>query len=265
MLRDRATRVRTKSILGRLLCILWASSLLACYASTAARQSKRLLRAGFDLEERGPWVVVSAPGSVLLAGGNMIVGSMIPMTKIDPREPEAQWFHLYPGQMLPVEEVAVVCHERRSTWISGIRPVPPPGQQGDWLEARLEKWHFPDCIEVLPGSYDLQVHYFVRETDDDADRSVTRQAESIRPSTVRWNAQPGQVYRLSVEIGRPEPANGLPPQRHIPRSRSLGTSWWDLEESDFSIRIEHVAAWDGIEGPIREQRRDWARYESKID
>lgn len=254
-----------KSILGRLLCILWASSLLACYASTAARQSKRLLRAGFDLEERGPWVVVSAPGSVLLAGGNMIVGSMIPMSKIDPREPEAQWFHLYPGQMLPVEEVAVVCHEQRSTWISGIRPVPPPGQQGGWLDARLEKWHFPDCIEALPGSYDLQVHYFFRETGDDADRSVTRQAESIRPSTVRWNAQPGQVYRLSVEIGRSEPANGLPPQRHIPRSRSLGTTWWDLEESDFSIRIEHVAAWDGIEGSIHEQRRNWARYESKLD
>ena len=60
-------------------------------------------------------------------------------------------------------------------------------------------------------------------------------------------------------------AGGLPPQRHIPRSRSLGTTWWELQESDFSIRVEHVASWDGIGGPTHEQRRQWDRYESKLD
>ena len=32
--------------------------------------------------------------------------------------------------------------------------------------ARHQRWHFPRCIEVLPGRYELEVHYFVRRTEN---------------------------------------------------------------------------------------------------
>ena len=75
---------------------------------------------------------------------------------------------------------------------------------------------------------------------------------------LKWlasEAEAGRVYLLSAFLGDPEPARGRPPQRHIPRSRALGTTWWELEESDWYVRIEQVAEWASLEGPVAEERR----------
>lgn len=243
-----------------LLALLSLQALVGCYASAAARRSGKLVRAGFDLDHYGPWVIVSGPGSLLVAGGNLLLGSLIPFgSGVDPREPEAKWFRAYPGSMRPEGEVALLCHRERATWITGIRPA----DGGSWQAARYEKWHFPVCLEALPGRYELEVHYFWRETEKEEEDSVSRQAESTEPSTLTWAAEAGQLYLLSAEFGDPGPAQGTPPQRHIPRSRDLGTTWWGLEESDWYASISRISDLDAIEGPVLDQRRDWLEYECR--
>ena len=88
-------------------------------------------------------------------------------------------------------------------------------------------------------------------------------AESTRPSTILWEAEAGGVYLLSAFLGDPQPARGRPPQRHIPRSRALGTTWWELEESDWYVRIRRAATLSTLEGPVLEHRRAWAKFESQ--
>lgn len=245
----------------RTIALLAAASILlpACYTARAGRQSKRIVRSGFDFEDHGPWVLFTAPGSLLLAGGNFLLGSIVPLGGgVDPREPENKWFHAYPGPMRPGDEVAILCHRERATWVTAIRALP----DGAWQEARYEKWHFPVCLEVLPGSYELQVHYFAREHDQDQEESVTRQAESTLPSTLHWDAEAGQVYLLTAYLGKAHPSQATPPQRHIPRSRSLGTTWWGLEESDWYVRVERYASWDSLQGPVIAERKEWERYEA---
>jgi hypothetical protein len=240
------------------LALACSLALTRCYTASAWRQSQRMVRSGFDFEVFGPWVIVTGPGAVVLAGGNLLVGSVVPLHRgVDAREPEVKWFHSYAGEMLPVEQVAILCHRERATWITGIRPA----QGGSWQSARHQKWHFPACIEALPGRYELEVHYFRRDTDEGGDESVSRQAESTEPSTAFWEAQAGRVYLLSVDFGDLGPAQGPPPQRHIPRSRDLGTTWWDLAESAWYVRIEEVADTAALAGPLLEQRRAWQRYQ----
>ncbi len=242
--------------------LLLLAALLAlpgCYASAASRQSKRMVESGFDVDDFGPWVFVSGPASLLLAGGNMVLGSMIPMREgVHPLEPDTKWFHAYGGKMKPVSEVAILCHRQRATWVTGIRRT--AGEE--WQNARAEKWHFPVCIEALPGRYEVEVHYFSRETEKDDQESVSRQAESTEPSVAFWEADAGQVYLLSVEFGDPEPARNAPPQRHIPRSRDIGTTWWGLEESDWYVRVDRVADVASVEGQMLEHRKAWQRYEA---
>lgn len=245
------------------LALAAAAALLlpACYASRATRQSKGLLRSGFDLEHHGPWIVFTGPGALILAGGNLLVGSVLPLGGgVNPREPDDKWFRGYPGKMRPGEEVAILCHQERATWVTGIRHA-----GGTWQDARHEKWHFPVCIEALPGSYELEVHYFAREHADEQEQSITHQAESTEPSAVRWEARAGQVYLLRAYLGDPQPSQVTPPQRHIPRSRDLGTTWWELAESDWFVRIERYTSWEQLEGPVVEQRRAWRRYDSGRD
>lgn len=235
--------------------------LLGCYTASAWRSAERIVRGGFDWEERGPWVVVSAPGSLLVAAGDLALGSVVPLHEggVDRREPEDKWFHSYPGQMRPAQEVAILCHRDRSTWVSALRTLP----DGAWQDARHRGWHFPVCIEALPGRYEIEVQYFARVGADDEDGSVTRQAESTAPSLVSWTAEAGQVYLLGAEIGKAGPAQVTPPQRHIPHSRNLGTTWWELEESEWTARIVRVSSWESLSGPVLEQRRAWMRYEER--
>ena len=234
-------------------------ALPACYASSASRQSRKMVESGFDVDDFGPWVFVTGPGSLILAGGNMVLGSMIPLREgVHPLEPETKWYHAYEGSMRPVTEVAILCHRERATWVTGIRR----GTGDEWQNARAEKWHFPVCIEALPGRYEVEVHYFSRETDDSDQESVSRQAESTEPSVAVWQADAGQVYLLSVEFGDPEPARNAPPQRHIPRSRDIGTTWWGLEESDWYVRVDRVADARNVQGPVLQHRKAWERYEA---
>lgn len=249
-----------RRLTSRAVLALALACLFACYASSAARRSERIVAKGFNFEDRGPWLLVTGPGSLVLAGANMLVGSVLPIGGgVDPREPEAKWFHSYDGAMRPGKQVAIVCNRERSTIVTGIREVPG----GAWRDARHEKWHFPVCIEALPGSYELEVHYFVRDHLADSDESVTRQAESTAPSVVRWSAEAGAVYVLTAYLGDAQPSSAMPPQRHIPRSRALGTTWWELEEADWYARIERQGSWDALEGPVVEQRRAWVSYESR--
>jgi|ETNmetMinimDraft_30_1059905.scaffolds.fasta_scaffold10070_1 hypothetical protein len=246
-----------RRILAPLLACVVVVSLTGCYAKSAARRSDRIVRDGFDFDMHGPWVMVTAPGSLLLAGGNLAVGSFVPLGGgVDPREPEGKWFAAYEGGMRPAEEVGILCHRERATWITGIRPA----GGGEWLKARHEKWHFPVCIEALPGRYELEVQYFSRQHDDDRDKSVSLQAESTEPSLVVWRARAGAVDLLGVRVGARQPARDRAPQRHIPRSRSLGTTWWELEESDWVAQIEPVSDWASLDGPLREQRAAWVRW-----
>jgi hypothetical protein len=157
------------------------------------------------------------------------------------------------------QEVGVLCHQDIATWVTGLRAE---GTE-TWHVARLEKWHFPVCIEVLPGRYELEVHYYAREHEDDQELSVNRQAESTHPSVVVWEARAGQVDALVAEISAPEPAPGTPPQRHIPRSRARGTTWWELQESTWVVRIDSVADWDSIGAPIAAQRAAWVKWEER--
>jgi len=216
-----------------------------------------MLRDGFDADERGGWVVLTAPGSLLLAGGNVLVGSFVPLGP--PPEPEAKWFRSYAGPMLERERVAVACHRERATSVDRIRR---PG--GEWVAARHAPWHFPRCLEVLPGRYELEVHYFRRDADDASERFVTLQAESTEPSLVEWRAEAGGIYEVFAALGPRAPAAGPAPRRHIPRSRSLGTSWWELETSAWSARIARLASWDAAP-EIQAARRAWEDYERERD
>jgi hypothetical protein len=231
-----------------------AASLLACQAPNALRRSERIVRQGFDTEERGGWVVFTAPGSLLLAGANLAVGSFVPLGP--PPEPEQKWFRTYSGPMLPTAQVAVLCARDRATSVERLRRP-----DGPWVAGRHAAWHFPLCIEVLPGRYELEVGYFRRDTDEGGERLVTLQAESTEPSLVLWDAQAGGLYELFAVLGSRAPAAGGAPRRSIPRSRSLGTSWWELETSAWSARIEALPSWDAAPPAVLEARREWEQYE----
>jgi len=222
------------------------------------RRSERIVHEGFDTDERGAWVVVTGPGSLLLAGANLAIGSFVPLGP--PLEPEQKWFRSYSGPMLPTTEVAVLCGRDRATSVEQLRRP-----EGEWIGARHAPWHFPRCIEVLPGHYELEVSYFRRDTDDASDRSVTLQAESTEPSLVEWDAEAGGLYELFAELGARAPAAGGAPRRTIPRSRSLGTSWWELETSSWSARIARLPSWDAAPPEILEARRAWEEYERDRD
>ena len=239
---------------GVVLALALSVGLSGCYVSSAAQRSRRIVADGFDVESRGAWVAFTGPGSLLVAGGTMLVGPFF----LGPSEPRIKWFRSYPGKMLPVEQVAILCHGDRATWIHAMRPM----GSDLWTRARHEKWHFPRCIEVLPGSYELEVHYFLRDSEDDVERAVTRQAESTQPSSARWEAEAGGLYRLTARVGDPVPSQGPVPRRHIPRSRSLGTTWWDLQESEWTVWIERLPSWEAWDEPVREHRQAWMDYEA---
>jgi hypothetical protein len=239
---------------ARVLALASLLLLAGCQLPNALRRSQQLLRDGFDAEERGGWVVLTAPASLLAAGGNALVGSFVPLGP--PPEPDAKWFRSYAGPMLPRDQVAVVCHRERAIRIDRIRR---PG--GEWVAARHEPWHFPLCLEVLPGRYELEVQYFRRDTDKGSERLVTLQAESTEPSIVEWRAEAGAIYEVFAALGPRSPASGPAPRRHIPSSRSLGTSWWELETSPWNARIAQLASWGAAAPTVAAARGAWEDYE----
>jgi hypothetical protein len=228
--------------------------LAGCQLPNALRRSERMLREGFDAEERGGWVLLTAPASLLAAGGNALVGGFVRLGP--PPEPEVKWFRSYAGPMLGRDRVAVLCHRARATSVDRVRRP-----EGEWVAARHEPWHFPLCLEVLPGRYELEVQYFRRDTDDASERFVTFQAESTEPSVVEWRAEAGGIYEVFAVLGPRAPAAGPAPRRHVPRSRSLGTSWWELETSSWSARIARLASWEAAAPAVQAARGAWESYE----
>jgi hypothetical protein len=235
--------------------LLAASCLaIACQLPAALRRSERIVASGFDREEHGAWVVLTAPAALVLAGGNALVGGFVRIGP--PPEPEVKWFRGYAGPMLARERIAVACHRDRATTVERIRR-----SGGEWAAARHESWHFPRCLEALPGRYELEVHYFRRDTDEASERLVTLQAESTEPSYVEWLAEAGGIYEVGAALGPRAPAAGPAPRRHIPRSRALGTSWWELETSAWSARIGRLASWEAAPPGVLAARDAWQAYE----
>ncbi len=241
---------------------LLVACLLGCYAPSAGRRSVRILERGWDLRERGALVVLTGPVSLAHASADFAVHALVPLDYdgyflVDRREPPTQWFRRYAGPMRPPSEVSVLCHEERATFVEAIRDDSSP----EWRQARDQAWHFPKCIEVLPGRYEIAVSYLLRRTDDARDKKSTMHIESTEPSTVHWNAEAGGAYLLRAVPGEPKPAPGPSPRSRISKSQSLGTSWLTLEVSDWVAEIERVDSWDALGEPVLEHRAAWERYE----
>ena len=245
------------------LAALAVACLLGCYAPSAGRRAGRILERGWDPDARGALMILTGPVSVVHASADFLVHALVPLDYdgyflVDRREPKTQWFRRYGGPMRPLDQVAILCHADRATFVAAMRDASAP----EWRQARDENWQFPVCIEVLPGSYELAVSYLSRRTDDARDKKSTTHVESTEPSTVIWNARAGGVYRLRAVAGDAKPAPGPAPRSRISKSQSLGTSWLTLEVSDWWAEIEPLPSLDALGEPVLEYRAAWERYES---
>jgi hypothetical protein len=238
----------------RALALLPCALLGACYWSDAARHAGPIARTSWDVERWGPWVVVTGPVGSTWAGLDLLARSVVPAARA---EPEETWFRFYTGPMLPLERVAVLCNAERSSLIYTIRLM----DGGAPFPARYEKWHFPICIEALPGVYELSVHYFLRRTDDVRDETSTQHAESVQPSRVAWYAEAGGVYALRVVVGDTQTAATAAPRSRVSRRSSLGTARFELEEGEWAAEIERLNSFDAIDAPVLEYRQAWNAYE----
>ncbi len=247
---------RVRRVGGSSLVLSLALLLAACYLPSAARRAGGIVRSGWDTEARGAWVIATGPGSLVLAVPDLVVHAFIPLHP-QRREPVAKWFKSYPGRMLPSEQVAILCHHERSTNVDAIREQ----SAATATRARHERWHFPQCLEVLPGVYELEVHYFSRGSSGDRTELRTTQAESTEPSTVEWVAEAGGFYLLTAMLGRPSAASGPAPRSRVARSQSLGTQSFRLEESEWNVEIHRLSGWDQAEERFRSARAEWERYE----
>ena len=241
---------------------LLVACLAGCYAPSAGRRSLKILERGWDPDARGAFMILTGPVSVVHATADFAVHALVPLDYdgyfwVDRREPSPQWFRRYGGPMRPLNEVAIVCHAERATFVGAIRDASAP----EWRQARDETWQFPICIEVLPGHYELAVNYLLRRTDDARDKKSTVHIESTEPSVVRWNAEAGGAYLLRAVPGDAKPAPGPAPRSRISKSQSLGTSWLTLEVSDWYAEIERVDSCEALGEPVLEYRAAWERYE----
>jgi hypothetical protein len=177
----------------------------------------------------------------------------------DRGEPHHQWFRFYPGPMRSDPQVAILCHAQRATNVVRIR------REGDahWHPARYERWHYPLCIEVLPGGYELAVEYYARETAQDGLSSVTTTTESTKPSVVHWAAAGGGRYalRVSRSPAQPAPGDGRGGYDVRPATRELWSTRFKLEVSHWDAEIERLDSWDALGLPIAEHREAWRRHE----
>jgi len=245
-----------------LLPLLLIACLAGCYVPSAGRRSAKILEAGWDPDSRGVLMIVTGPVSVVHATADFAVHALVPLDYdgyflVDRREPETQWFRRYAGPMRPLDQVALLCHMERATFVEAIRDEASP----EWREARDQSWQFPKCIEVLPGRYEIAVSYLLRRTTDARDKNSTTHVESTEPSTVLWTAEAGGVYVLRGVPGAAKPAPGPAPRSRISKSQSLGTSWLTLEVSDWYAEIERVPSVQALGEPVLEHRAAWERYE----
>lgn len=230
--------------------------LTSCYLPGALQRSRERAAQGWDVESRGANVVWAGPGMTAWALGELAVGAFRP-----PQEPEHVWFRTYPGPMRPLGEVAVLCHRDHATNIQTLRDA----SSGLETPARHQRWHFPECIEVPEGSYELRVHYYSRNVREGDSNLTSLTAESTRASVVEWQAEAGGVYLLTAVLGTPRPAPEVPDFfRAPPRPQSPGTTSYELKMSSWNVRIDRVPGWESLEYPALAYRDEWRGYEEAL-
>jgi hypothetical protein len=181
---------------------------------------------------------------------------------LDGGEPQQKWFRFYTGPMQPLEKVAILCNRERATTVTTIRTE----DQERATYARHQKWHYPQCIEVLPGRYELEVDFYSRETFRREFSVATYSTESTSPATVTWDAEAGGVYQLSAVLGGVTPApgtaySGTTIKRLTRTATNLGTSEFTLDEGHWLAIVEKVPSLAAIDAPVVEHREAWKRYE----
>ncbi len=172
---------------------------------------------------------------------------------------QRKWFRAYAGPMRPIEDVALLCHSDRTTSVYSIRDV----SDETAFAARHQRWHYPRCVEVLSGTYQLEVNYYSRSSTDVNRDFATHTVESARPSVLEWEAEAGAIYQLRAVIGAPEDAPGEDPKFFdaAPRSSSPGTTTYELQVSTWNARIERLPSAAYLDEPVLEYRKRWRRYE----
>jgi len=231
----------------------------ACAFSEASRRSSQTLREGWDIEANGLRTLYKGPGATLMAVGDLAFYSMRPARE-SAEEPAVKWFHFYDGPMRPQEEVAILCHLDHATHISSIRRIDDPIA----VEARNEPWHFPACIEAMPGEYEITVSYYSRQTVESGLSATTTTAESTTDSRTQWDAKAGAVYVLAATVGKPAPAPGRGPS-YQPRKRTkeLWDTTFKLEVSHWKATIVQLPETARLDAPIRAHREAWRQHESQ--
>ena len=253
----------------RALLVLVCTALAGCWWPSAVRRSARIVEQGFDGDRFGSYVYLTGPGSLIAATADLALHVIVPVhydgyLLIDRREPDGKWFRAYDGPMLPLDSVAIMCKGEQGIDIRTIRRLPDSQR----TEARHERWHFPKCIEVLPGTYELSVGYFARKTYDRDASTVTYNVESSAPAVVAWNAEAGWVYVMSAVLGEKKPAPGtMPPgstvRTILPSRTQLGTSTFMLDVAKWTVRVERVSSSADLATPALEHRRRWEQYERR--
>jgi hypothetical protein len=153
--------------------------------------------------------------------------------------------------MRPEHEVAIVCKRDPGAHIISIRG------EGDAApsEARHARWHFPTCIEVLPGSYELTVSYFARVSDPSGRETFTTEAP---PLAVAWVAEPG-AYLLTAELG----TTSATPGKTFRKPKHYGAAHGSWAVGQWQVRIEPVPSLDQLPAPVRAYRDAWRAYEER--
>jgi hypothetical protein len=232
----------------------------SCALPDAARRSSERLRRGWDIDSNGAKVMLTGPASTLLAAAELAAYSVI-RPEGPALEPEVKWFRLYESPMRAPEDIAILCHLDAATHIVTIRDVGQPIA----VQARHELWHYPECIEVLGGEYELTVGYYSRNTVEKSLKAKTTTTESTRHSTTHWEAEPGSVYVLAALIGKPVRAPGEAPAYRVrPRTRELWSYEYKLEVSHWKAAIVQLGPEDQLLKRIAVNRDQWRRHERSL-
>jgi hypothetical protein len=239
-------------------CALLALS-SGCYTPSAASRSARLLSNAWSVDRHGGWVALTGPGMTLATVPDFAVHALLPL---DDAEPPQKWFRFYDGPMLPLEQVAILCNRERSTAVTTIRT--DAHERATY--ARHAKWHYPQCIEALPGSYELEIDFYSRESFRRDMTVATYSTESTTPASLTWSPAAGEVYELHAVLGGVTPSPGEKYQgttiKKLTRSKTnLGANEFTLDEGHWVAIVERVASLDAIAAPVVEQREAWRRYE----
>jgi hypothetical protein len=251
--------MRSRRSCAAALALVFAAAVAACALPDAARRSSATLRKGWNFEANGLRVLYTGPGATVMAAGDLALYSMRP-ARASSAEPAVKWFRFYDGPMRPEAEVAILCHLDRATHVSSIRRMADPVA----VDARYEPWHYPACIEVAPGEYEITVSYYSRKTVEQDLLATTTTSESTTDSTTQWTAKPGAVYVLAAVIGKPAQAPGKGPS-YKPRRRTK--ELWDtsfmLEVSHWKAAIVQLPETAQLDLPIKAHREAWRRHEGE--